>query len=342
MFAAFDGNSFGPAFEAAFIGTLKVFAMMLAGFVFVRRDWIEAASLRSLGQIVALLTLPCLVFYRFATRFDPQELPGWWLWTLIGAAITVAGLALGKVLSLRHRDNDEATMLVGFQNAGFFVLPMLQAMLPAREFPRASLLLFVLIIPFNASLWLAGSYFLLRKTGFDWRTILTPTLVSTLGSVAIFGLWHDALHGFDRSLAWQVLFGDPRVVGSVGALQLLGDLTVPLATFTLGGTIATNLRGPLSQMNYKRATLEVTVVKMLLCPLLGLAITRLFLAPVSAGGDAVLWVLLMLEFAAPPAINTPVFATQNGYEMRYIPTACLLCYLVGLLTVPFWVALVLH
>ena len=337
-----DGNSFGPAFAAAFIGTVKVFAMILAGFVFVRREWIEAASLRALGQIVALLTLPCLVFYRFATRFDPRDLPGWWHFMLIGAAITLGGLGLGKLLSLRHRDNDEATMLVGFQNSGFFVLPMLQAMLPASEFPRASLLLFVLIIPFNASLWLAGSYLLLRQSAFDWRTVLTPTFVSTIGSVALFGLFHDALHHFDSSLMWQILFGDARVAGSVGALQLLGDLTVPLATFTLGGTIATNLRGPIMRMNYKRAALEVTVVKMLLCPLLGFLLTRLFVAPVSAGGDVVVWVLLMLEFAAPPAINTPVFAAQNNYEMRYIPVACLLCYLAGLITVPLWIALVLH
>jgi len=54
------------------------------------------------------------------------------------------------------------------------------------------------------------------------------------------------------------------------------------------------------------------------------------------------WVLLMLEFAAPPAINVPVFARQHEYEMRLIPNACLVCYALGLVTVPLWVALALR
>lgn len=339
---AMDWSSFGPSFESAFIGTLKVFAMGFAGWLFLRRGWIGEDGLKTLGQLVALLTLPCQIFYRFATRFDPQQMPDWWKYALVGGAITGFGMVLGKLITLRHRDNDEATMLVGFQNAGFFVLPMLQALLPAADFPRASLLLFVLIIPFNASLWLAGNYLLLRKKTFDPRTILTPTFVATVGSVLLFGLFHDGLHRWDNSALWQVLIGEDRPGGAVGALQLIGDLTVPLATLTLGGSIAVNFRGRIGDMQFKRASIEVALMKMVLYPLLGFCLLRMNLEPVSRGGDLVVWVLLMLEFAAPPAVNTAVFAQQNGYAMRYIPAACLLCYVVGLLTVPFWMALVMR
>lgn len=337
-----EWSSFGPAFATALIGTLKVFAVGYAGFLFLRRGWIGEEGLRTLGQMVALLTLPCQIFYRFATRFDPQQLSDWWKYALIGAAITGFGMVLGKLITWRHRDNDEATMLVGFQNAGFFVLPMLQALLPAADYPRASLLLFVLIIPFNASLWMAGSFLLLRKSTFNARTILTPTFIATIGSVSLFGLFHDTLHGWHESFIWQVLIGEDKPGGAVGALQLIGDLTVPLATLTLGGSIAVNLRGPLQNLQFKRAMMEVAFLKMVFYPLLGFLLLRAWLVPVSQGGDLVVWVLLMLEFAAPPAVNTAVFAQQNGYTMRYIPAACLLCYIVGLATVPFWMALVMR
>jgi predicted permease len=333
----------GPEFEAAFgsalAGTLKVFAMGFAGWLFVRRGWLPESALQPLGQLIALLTLPCQILHRFATGFDPEKFPSWPLYALMGAGITLAGLLLGGVLSRRHRDNNEAAMLVGFQNAGFFVLPMLQAILPPEEFPRASLLLFVLIVPFNASLWLAGSVLLLRKKGFNPRVLLTPTFCVTVGSLLLFGPGHDAMHSFDQSLPWHVLFGDGR---GVGAVQLIGDLTVPLATLVLGASIGVSLTGKISDLSYKRATVEVAVLKMLIFPLLGFLLMRQFLVPVGSGGDRVVWVLLMLEFAAPPAINTPVFARQHGYEMRYIPAACLLCYAVALITVPLWVALALH
>ena len=337
----FFDAAFSSAFLSALSGTLKVFAMAGAGFWFVRRGWLPESVLGPMGALVALLTLPCQIVHRFATRFDPAEFPAWPLYVLIGAAITIGGLILGSMISRRHEDNNEAAMLVGFQNAGFFVLPMLQAILPPDEFPRASILLFVVIAPFNAGLWLCGSRLLLHKRGFNPRVILTPTFCATLGSLLLFGLFHDALHALDKTMAWQILFGDSSPNGSVGAVQLIGDITVPLATLVLGASIGVSLRGSISEMRFKRAIMEIALAKMIVWPLLGFLLLRQFLPGVGSGGDRVIWVLLMLEFAAPPAINIPVFARQHGYEMRLIPNACLVCYAIGLVTVPLWVALAL-
>lgn len=277
--------SFGPAFGAALVATLKVFAIGATGYVAVRRRWIDENGLGTLGQLVALITLPCLIWYRFATKFDPQTFPDWWKYALVGTAITVFGLLLGKIVALRHGHNDEATMLVGFQNAGFFVLPMLQALLPRKDYDRGSLLLFVLIIPFNASLWMAGSWFLLKKRGFDWRALLTPPFVATVVVVAIYGLFHDALHAYDNSLVTQVLFGDAQ---SNGAVQQIGDLTVPLANLTLGGSIAASVRG---RIEYKRAVVEVALMRQIVAPLAGFFLLQHFVGK----GDYVVWLLLMLQ-----------------------------------------------
>lgn len=331
-----EWSRFWPAFWPALVGTLQVFAIGAAGFVLTRKGWLGEGGLPALGQLVGLLTMPCLVFYRFAGQFDPQTFPDWWKYALIGAAITLFGLLLGKLVALRHGNNDEATMLVGFQNAGFFVLPMLQALLHKPEdLARASLMLFVLVIPFNASLWLCANRLLLKKKSFEWRTILTPTFVATVGSVLLFGGLHDQIHRLDGTLFWQVLFGEGKVGGRPGAMQYIGDLTVPLATLTMGGSIALSVRGKWAEISFKRAALEVTLVKLIIAPLLGYFMLRYF----AAGADHAVWLLLILQFAAPPGLAIAVFAQQNGYEMKFIPAACLISYILCLLTVPFFVAL---
>src|SRR5690606_4088340 len=145
----------------------------------------------------------------------PETFPEWWKFVLIGLAITIGGLLLGKIVAWRHRNNDEATLLVGFQNAGFFVLPMLQALLPDAEFSRGALMLFVLIIPFNASLWFCGSWFLLHHKAFSATTLLTPPFCATVFALVFYGLFHDWTAGFNDTIPMRVLFGDSIVGGDV-------------------------------------------------------------------------------------------------------------------------------
>ena len=327
-FSFIDWVAFWPSFWVALLGTAKVFAIGLAGFWLVRRELLPEHGLQALGNVVSFLTLPCLIFYRIATRFDPHQFPDWWHFVLIGGAITVFGLVMGKLVALRW-NNDEATMLVGFQNAGFFVLPMLESLLPAHEYGRGSLLLFMIIVPFNASLWTVGSMLLLHKREFNLRALFTPPFIATVGSLVIYGLFHDAAHKYDAGFASKILFGDET---SAGAVQQIGDLTVPLATLTLGGSIAANVRGRIA---YRRAVVETSLMRLVIVPLFGYFVVR-----TCFGHDYVVALLIMLQFASPPAIALAVFGQQNRLDMKLIPATCLLSYILCLLTVPFWVALV--
>lgn len=312
----------------ALLGTAKVFAIGIAGFWLVRRELLPEHGLQALGNVVTYLTLPCLIFYRIATKFDPRTMPDWWKYVLIGCAITIFGLVMGKIVALRWK-TEEATMLVGFQNSGFFVLPMLQSLLPAQDYARGSLLLFMVIVPFNATLWTVGSYLLMHKREFNPRAWFTPPFIATASSLLIYGLFHVAAHRLDGGFAYKILFGDET---SSGAMQQIGDLTVPLATLTLGGTIAANVRG---RITYRRAVVETTLMRLVVVPLVGYFVIRHWYAT-----DHVVALLLMLQFASPPAIALTVFGQQHRLNMKLIPATCLLSYILCLLTVPFWVALV--
>lgn len=324
---------FSTAFATAAIATAKVFAVGAVGFYAVWRRWVSSEGLSAMSQLIAYVTLPCLIFHRFATGFDPQTFPGWWKLAIMGTALQIAGLLLGKWISLRHK-NDETTMLLGYQNAGFFVLPMLQALLPAAHFDRAAVMLFVFIIFFNASLWPVGSWVLLHKREINLRNILlSPPTFATIAALGFFGVFHDFFQRFTGSIPWRIIIGGPD---SAGALQLIGDITVPLATVVLGGAVAGTVAKGMANVEGKRQSLELAFWKLIFLPLCGYGLLRLF--PVD---DQALRLLIMLEFTAPPAVNIAVFCQQHRYPMRLTPTTCLLCYALSMFIVPFWVALVL-
>ncbi len=333
-----DFPAVSPAFLAAFISaataTAKVFAVGAIGFYAVWRRWVSSEALSGMSALVAFITLPCLIFTRFAAQFDARTFPGWWQIALVGMGLQIAAVGLGALIARRHQ-NPETTMLIGFQNAGFFVLPMLQALLSPAAFGRAALQLFVFIIFFNSSLWIVGNYVLLHKREINWRRIVfSPPAFATICSLILFGLCHDAAHHFESSTLWQIFLGGGKSPAP-GALQLVGDLTVPLATLILGGAIAGTLAAK-SGIVGRRQSLEIALWKLVFIPLCGYGLLQI--VPVH---DPTLRLLWMLECAAPPAINVTVFCQQTGYPMKTTPTASLICYALSIVSVPFWVALVL-
>ena len=331
------------AFVAAFAATSKVFVIAFAGFWLLHRRIIPFETLAGISAIVANLTLPALIFHRFAVQFDPQTFPLWWAMALAGVALQIFQLGLGFLASRRHSGEagrDEMWYLLGYQNAGFFVLPMLQALLPQAQFDRAAVWLFVLIMFFNASIWPVGMRILLKKRGFDASFLLKlPPTLWTILSLVIFGVFHEQSLWVRDSVAWKIFIGGGEN-GSPGAIQLLGDLTVPLATLVLGGTIAKTAQTGFKGFTNKRAALEVNVWKLLILPAIGWAIIHFWPTPMF-DNDRVLRLLIMLQFAAPVAVQVSVFCAQYGYKTRLVPAASVLSYSLCVVTVPFWVALVL-
>ncbi len=328
----------GGAFELALSATGKVVLMGIAGFFLISRGVVKVEALGAFSSLIANLTLPCLILARFSEQFDPRVFPFWWVLVVAGAGLQLAQLALGWLAS-RHLppggSRGEMIMLLGYQNSGFFVLPMLQGLLPREEFGRAAVFMFLFIIFFNASFWPIGTRVLLHKPGFDWkRALLAPPTLATIVALVLFGPLHDLSHGFEQTLPGQMLFGGK----TPGALQLIGDLTVPLATLVLGGTIGQTAARGWAGFEGKVAALEVAFWKLLFIPALGWALIHVF---PGVFADRALRLMTMLQFAAPVSMNMAIFCQQNQLQMRLTPAAYLACYGGCLLSVPFWCALVL-
>ena len=194
--------------------------------------------------------------------------------------------------------------------------------------------MFVFIIFFNGSLWPAGNRFLLGTSAFDWKKILlAPPMLWTIIALVIFGVFHAQTLGLRDTLVWRALIGGQ----APGALGLIGDTTIPLATIILGATIAQTLRA--QNFNNPRYAAEIAFWKLAIWPLAGWALIHFWPTPLFQ--DPVLRLLIMLEFAVPPATNIAVFCQQHEYPMKLTPAASLACYALCVVTLPFWVALVL-
>ena len=330
----------GAAFESALTATLKIFLMGAAGFWVVWRGLLAPTAVAGVATLVAGLALPCLIVQQFALQFDPAQFPRWWVLALAGMGMQCVQIALGWLLARRvrpERGRDEMTMLLGFQNAGFFVLPMLQGLLPAAEFSRAAIFLFVFIIFFNGTLWPAGNRVLLKTNALDWKSIvLAPPTLWTLISLVIFGLFHGQTLALRETLLWHSLIGG-GASGAPGAVALIGNATIPLATIVLGATIAQTVRA--GNVSQPRLAAEISFWKLAAWPLLGLALIKFWPGPLF--DDRVLRLLVMLEFAAPTSTTVAVFCQQHNYPMKLTPAVSLVCYALCVLTIPFWIALVL-
>lgn len=330
----------GVTFVAALTSTLKIFLMGAAGYFVMWRGWLQPAGVSGLASLVANLALPCLIVQQFAVQFNPAQFPNWWIVALAGMALQLAQIGLGWLLSRRLKPaqgRDEMTMLLGFQNSGFFVLPMLQGLLIGAEFNRAAIYLFVFIIFFNGSLWPAGNRILLKTSAFDWKAILlTPPTLWTIISLLVFGLFHQQTLWMRDSLLWHSLISNAQT-GAPGALALVGNTTIPFATIVLGAAIAQTVRSG----NFANPAIaaEVAFWKLAAWPLVGLLLIKFWPSPLF--DDRALRLLIMLEFSVPVSTAIVVFCQQNNYQMRLMPAACLACYALCVVTIPFWVALVL-
>ena len=312
--------------------------MGAAGFWIVWRGLISPAGVAGAATLVANLALPCLIFQQFAAQFDPARFSNWWVWGLAGAAMQCAQISLGWLLSRRlkpEQGRDEMTMLLGFQNAGFFVLPMLQSLLPTADFNRAAIYLFVFIIFFNGILWPTGHRVLLKTGALDWKSIvLAPPTLWTIIALFAFGLLHDQTLGLRETLLWHSLLGNGT---APGAVTLISQITIPLATVILGATIAQTVRA--GNFNNPRFAGEIALWKLAAWPLVGLAIIKFWPGPLF--DDRALRLLIMLQFSVPTSTTVAVFCQQHNYSMKLTPAASLACYALCVITIPFWIALVL-
>ena len=305
------------AFGGTWLAILKVFVVVLAAGILVRRGVLTDTMVTSLSTVTVVLFLPCLIFSKVVANFEPRTIELWWALPIAGLLMPVLGLVPAAVAFARELPEKRSMLaLASMQNAGYLVLPVGLALFP-DEFDRFALYCFLFILGFNALLWSLGKVLVTngQRNG-GWKGLITPPLVANLAAVTL------ALTGFDRFI--------PAVF--IDAVDLVGQAAVPVATVVLGailGGVAFRLRP------YLWDAVRVLTIKLGLLPAATIVLVH---ATGLGASDPLLAKFLILEAAAAPASGLILQVRTYGGDEQKVGSLMLLCYAACMVTMPLWLA----
>jgi predicted permease len=309
---------FSTAFGGTLTALLPIVLVIVAGGLLVRKGLLTDDHISGLSTATVVLFLPCLIFSKIVSTFDPGVLPLWWLLPLAAVLMPMVGLALGSLVFLPHvRQKRNLLPLAAMQNAGYLVLPVGLALEPER-FDVFAVYCFLFILGFNPVLWSVGKLLATDdRQGNGWRGVLTPPLIANVVAVtAVFTGLADSI---------------PATV--LDAVDLVGQAAVPVATVILGavlGTVHLDLRRHLAD------ALRVLVVKYAALPTL--VIVALLILGVHET-NPLLARFFVLEASAAPAAGIILQVRAYGGDEETIGTLTFIAYAACVVSMPLWLSL---
>ena len=283
--------------------TFPFFALVLCGFVAVRRGALPLGAIPGMNGFVLYFALPCLL-YRFgastpiAELLDPVVIGVYLLCALVMVGAIVAFTLGGRI----DWNNAAFGALTGaFPNSGFMGVPLLVALLGERAAGPVIVTILVDLVV-TSSLCIALSRLDGRGAGGA-----REAMMKALRGVASNPMpWAIAL-GAISSATGLTLYGPlDKTIG------LLADAASPVALFTIGAVLArsqmtSETRTPL--MDY----VPVALGKLLLHPLLVL-IAGAIAIDLGLPLDPFALTVLVLVAALPSASNVSLLAERFGAD----------------------------
>jgi len=312
-----------------FLAMLKIFLVMLAAGVLVRKKVLTPVHIQGLTAATVDVFLPCMTFRSILTQLKPGEFTIWWVLPLAAVVMMLLGMALCALFFVGELSEKKNMIpIAGIHNAAYMVLP-LGALLFPGQFALLSLYVFLFLLGQSPIIWSIGKYMTtaVRGSRFRWKDLLTPPLVSALiALLLVFSGIRDILlpsgNPPDGSFMDVIL----------SALKLLGDATVPVALFVLGGVLGlSNIRTG----SIKWDSIRVMLVKYLLLPAITLGVVYVL------GIDKknpLLATFLIIQSSAPPAIAIILQVNKYGGDEQKVGSVVLLAYLACLISMPFWLS----
>lgn len=299
---------------------LQIFFLGLVGFVLTRRKLLSSEGLTGLTTFLIGISFPALIFEQIITKFSFSLYPQWWIFPLLSLAITVLGLALGYFFSFSRRDikyRREFISLVGFQNAGYMPLILLNRIVPNNEADTVLIYLSLFLLGFNLIIWSWGVFFLCgrEKKDFSLGSLFSPPVAAVLLGFLLVVL--------------RINLSIPGFV--LEPLKMLGNCSFPLAVVVVGASLA-ELCLP-AKLWDKRIIFKLILAKLIVLPLLGLLLIRGLRPPYLVG------LLVILELAVPSANSLAVISRRYCKEDKIISQGIFFSHIASLVTIPLFLTI---
>lgn len=300
--------------------TFPFFALVLCGFLAVRRGMLPMAAIPGLNGFVLYFALPCML-YRFGANTPLAQLLDVGVFSVyLVCALIMVGVTMALTLSHRIDWNNAAfgSLVAAFPNTGFMGMPLLLALLG----PRSSGPVIVTIVVdmlITSSLCIA-----LSRVGsggpHGGRDAFFNALRGMLGNPMPWAIVLGAL------MSWLGLVLFKPLTQTVG---LLADAASPVALFTIGAVLAR------SQMNSADQAplgeyVPVALKKLVLHPLLVYGVGHAAIAlglPLDPFALSVIVLVACLPSASNVSLLSERFGANTGRIARIILVSTALSFL---------------
>jgi predicted permease len=310
---------FEANFQTILTAPLRMFLMGAVGYYLIKRRIIPEHILNVLNDLLVYLFLPCLILHDFFEKFTFIAYGNWWVFPLLGIAVSMAGLLVGHLFSFLLKNKEKKSQflsLCAFQNSGYIPLVIAEAIFSAQDAEQMYMYIFLFLVGFNFLVWSLGAKLISGQTRsvVSVRDFYNPPVLATIVSLVMIFV---GLHHFI-----------PRVV--LDSLGSFGNCTMPLAILVVGGSLATI---KIDEKLYLRDVALAVVIKLFVFP--ALILTGLFFL----GIKSLLGLLLIIQAAVPSAVTLTVIAKYYKQEETFINQTIFYSHVIGLITFPFFLIL---
>ncbi len=306
-------------FGRVFSGMIEIFFIVCIGVLFSKLKLVDKQGLRALSALTINLFLPCFIFNHLIHYFSFTSPRDWWIYPLLGVGVSALGFIVGSAICAVDRslkDKEEFICLIAFQNCGYLPLILVASIYPHEISREMFTRIFLFIQGFNIVFWGFGIQFLRPgERRFQFKKIFSPPFLSLIISMLF--------------IAFNL---KPFVPDSVMRVtELLGNCTLPIALVSLGIILAEVMW---TQVIIRKSFfLKVILSKLIVMPVIMLGIIIFFKLP------AFIALLLLIEAVMPSAINLGVVSFYQRAKYGLIGRALLLTHLFGIISIPFFLAL---
>ena len=296
----------------------QIFLLSALGFFLVRKGFLSGQGLDDLSRLVMDVALPVWIFCQLIGGFSFDLYPDWWVFPLISIAVTALGLLTGFLFSgfiKKEQERMQFLSLVAFQNSGYLPLALAAALFSPEKAGELFIYLFLFLMGFNLVLFSLGVYILNfhKEQRIKASSLLSSPVLATLFSLAVIYL------GLNRFF--------PEAL--IKPLRVLGDTTLPLAMLVVGGSLA---QINLKHINKKAMSLLI-LAKMVILPLLGVALIRAFNIPGLIG------LLVLIQLAMPSAVTISTILRAYKKEDILASQGIFITHIAAVITIPAFLIL---
>lgn len=290
---------------------LVIFILMMTGAILFKAKIIESGGVAQMSKILVTIVMPAVIIKAYQTDFNGELLKNLLCATLLALALHIIAILLSMLIFRKNNERNAVNIFsVVYSNCGFMGIPLLTAVYgDMGAFYGSAYFAVFTILSWTHGIWIYSK----GKTKIDIKKIIfNPGIIGIVIALVLF---------FARIKLPFVVYE---------SVNYLAMLNTPLAMIILGTYMA--------KLNFKDITdkfniLIVSVLKLAIIPLVGIAIIRLL----NIAGDVTGAVII--GAACPTAAIASIFASQYDSDAVYATVVVVITTLLSIATIPLLVTL---